>query len=132
VEGLAADRFEAGWSVYAPADIDDGDPMAFLDMPVGRSVFLVGDSGRIEEVSASVPPEEARLRFAASEGRLPASTAWARPSPGETTPPPRQDTTGQHHRDVIGLDAAATAAYRRVHDRLDLEQLDLYADDMFE
>src|ERR687894_224249 len=66
-EGLAADRFEAGWSVYAPVDVDESDPMAFLDMPVGRSVFLVGDSGRIEEVSSSVPPRQAQARFAAAE-----------------------------------------------------------------
>lgn len=66
-EGLAADRFDKGWSVYAPVDIDDSDPMAFLDIPVGRSIFLVGDSGRIEEVSSSVPPQQARDRFSAQE-----------------------------------------------------------------
>lgn len=67
-EGLEADRFEAGWSVYAPVEIDDSDPMAFLEMPVGRSVFLVGDSGRIEEVSSSVPPKQAVDQFMAKEG----------------------------------------------------------------
>lgn len=66
-EGLAADRFEAGWSVYAPVEVDESDPMAFLDMPVGRSVFLVGDSGHVEEVSSSVPPQEAEARFTAQE-----------------------------------------------------------------
>lgn len=66
-EGLAADRFAAGWSVYAPVEVDDSDPMAFLDMPVGRSVFLVGDSGRIEEVSSSVPPQQAVEEFMATE-----------------------------------------------------------------
>ncbi len=66
-DGLAADRFEAGWSVYAPVDVDESDPMAFLDMPVGRSVFLVGDSGRIEEVSSSIPPRQAEAQFAAQE-----------------------------------------------------------------
>ncbi|HTI78515.1 MAG TPA: hypothetical protein VL634_26165 [Mycobacterium sp.] len=66
-EGLAADRFEAGWSVYAPVDVDESDPMAFLDMPVGRSVFLIGDSGRIEEVSSSVPPKQAVDQFMARE-----------------------------------------------------------------
>jgi hypothetical protein len=71
VEGLQADRFEAGWSVYAPVDIDDSDPVAFLDMPVGRSVFLVGDSGRIEEVSTSLPPQQARERFIAQEAAVP-------------------------------------------------------------
>jgi hypothetical protein len=66
-DGLEADRFEAGWSVYAPVDVDESDPMAFLDMPVGRSVFLVGDSGRIEEVSSSVPPRQAEADFTARE-----------------------------------------------------------------
>jgi hypothetical protein len=66
-EGLAADRFEAGWSVYAPVDIYESDPMAFLDMPVGRSVFLVGDSGHIEETSSSVPPKQAEAQFIAKE-----------------------------------------------------------------
>ncbi|SEH82333.1 hypothetical protein SAMN04489835_4559 [Mycolicibacterium rutilum] len=66
-EGLEADRFEAGWSVYAPVEVDESDPMAFLEMPVGRSVFLVGDSGRIEEVSSSVPPLQAQAAFAATE-----------------------------------------------------------------
>jgi hypothetical protein len=76
-EALQADRFEAGWSVYAPVDIDDSDPMSFLDMPVGRSVFLVGDSGRIEEVSTSIPPRQARERFIAQEA--------VRPQTGSTT-----------------------------------------------
>jgi hypothetical protein len=66
-EGLEADRFDAGWSVYAPVEIDETDPMAFLELPVGRSVFLVGDSGRIEEVSSSVPPPQAIDRFTAQE-----------------------------------------------------------------
>ncbi|WKG03112.1 hypothetical protein [Mycolicibacterium sp. HK-90] len=66
-DGLAADRFDAGWSVYAPVDVDESDPMAFLDIPVGRSTFLVGDSGRIEEVSSSIPPQQARDQFIATE-----------------------------------------------------------------
>ncbi|WP_157187586.1 hypothetical protein [Nocardia vinacea] len=56
-EGLVADRFEVGWDVYAPVDIDDSDPWAFLDMPVGRAIFMVGDSGRIKQTSSSVPPK---------------------------------------------------------------------------
>ena len=66
-EGLEADRFDAGWSVYAPVEIDETDPMAFLEMPVGRSIFLIGDSGRIEEVSSSIPPQQALDRFIANE-----------------------------------------------------------------
>lgn len=67
VQGLAADRFEAGWSVYAPVDVDESDPMAFLDMPVGRSVFLVSDIGRVKETSSSIPPREAEELFGAEE-----------------------------------------------------------------
>lgn len=66
-DGLEADRFDTGWSVYAPVDVDESDPMAFLDLPVGRSIFLVGDSGHIEEVSSSIPPQQARDQFTASE-----------------------------------------------------------------
>lgn len=66
-EDLEADRFDAGWSVYAPVTVDESDPMAFLDMPVGRSVFLVGDSGRIVEESSSTPPYQAIDRFMAAE-----------------------------------------------------------------
>lgn len=65
--GLVADRFEAGWSVYAPVAVDTSDPMAFLAMPVGRAVFLIGDSGRIEQVSSSIPPQIARQRFVDEE-----------------------------------------------------------------
>uniref|UniRef100_UPI0037D9D8CF TerD family protein n=1 Tax=Streptomyces winkii TaxID=3051178 RepID=UPI0037D9D8CF len=66
-QGLAADRFEAGWSVYAPVEVDESDPMAFLDMPVGRSVFMVSDIGRVKEVSSSVPPRQAEGLFTAEE-----------------------------------------------------------------
>ena len=51
--------------------------MAFLDMPVGRSVFLVGDSGRIEEVSSSVPPRQAVGPFMAQEHSAPQPTNGA-------------------------------------------------------
>ncbi|MEU8341838.1 hypothetical protein AB0C74_09085 [Spirillospora sp. NPDC048832] len=80
--GLAADRFAAGWSVYAPVEVDESDPMAFLDLPVGRSVFLVGDSGRVEEVSSSVPPQVAQDEFTARERAV---------QPGDDSQPP-QDT----------------------------------------
>ncbi|WP_432132876.1 hypothetical protein [Streptomyces tendae] len=66
-QGLVADRFAAGWRVCAPADVDDSDPMAFLDMPVGRSVFMVGDTGRIKEVTSAIPPEQADALFTAEE-----------------------------------------------------------------
>ncbi|MBI0293609.1 hypothetical protein JBE04_03650 [Streptomyces sp. PRKS01-29] len=75
-QGLAADRFEAGWSVYAPVDVDESDPMAFLDMPVGRSVFLVSDAGRVKEVSSAVPPRQAEEMFTAEE-------AYVRREPAE-------------------------------------------------
>lgn len=68
-DGLEADRFDAGWSVCAPVTVDESDPMAFLDMPVGRSVFLVGDTGRIKEISSSTPPQSALDQFMAEEHR---------------------------------------------------------------
>ncbi|MFC0602479.1 hypothetical protein [Streptomyces palmae] len=66
-QGLTADRFAAGWSVYAPVDVDDSDPMAFLDIPVGRSVFLVSDAGRVKEISSAIPPQQAEALFTAEE-----------------------------------------------------------------
>lgn len=66
-EELTAERFSVGWSVCAPVQIDESDPLSFLDMPVGRAVFLIGDSGRIEESSSSVAPSVARDRFARQE-----------------------------------------------------------------
>lgn len=89
VENLAADRFEGGWSVYAPVDVDPSDPMAFLDMPVGRAVFLVGDSGRIERTSSSTPPMRARRAFAATAR---ARARPAEPAPEATRRPPHDDT----------------------------------------
>lgn len=84
--GLAADRFAAGWSVYAPVEVDESDPMAFLDIPVGRSVFLVGDSGRVEEVSSSVPPQVAQDEFTARERAVQSGND---PRPPRDTWPPR-------------------------------------------
>ncbi|MFB7945508.1 hypothetical protein ACFC6L_11340 [Kitasatospora phosalacinea] len=68
VDALVAERFPGGWSVYAPVEVDDSDPTAFLEsLPVGRSVFLVGDLGRIREASTSLPPNVLRERFRAEE-----------------------------------------------------------------
>jgi hypothetical protein len=69
VEGLVADRFVAGWNVHAPVDVDTNDPMAILDMP-DRPVFLVGDSGRIEEVSSAVPQQQLEEEFSAAESAI--------------------------------------------------------------
>ncbi|HEY9305651.1 MAG TPA: hypothetical protein VIO95_15290, partial [Mycobacterium sp.] len=69
-DGLEAVAFEAGWRVYAPVDIDESSPVAFLGMPVDRSVFLVGHSGRIEETSTSIPPRRAHERFMEQEAEL--------------------------------------------------------------
>ncbi|MFE7576819.1 hypothetical protein ACFU5Z_19000 [Streptomyces sp. NPDC057521] len=77
--GLVADRFAAGWSVYAPVDVDDSDPLAFLDMPVGRSVFMVGDTGRVKEVTSAIPPGQAEALFTGEEAfvrRPPAEEAF--------------------------------------------------------
>ncbi|WP_146877301.1 hypothetical protein [Actinomadura madurae] len=61
-DGLVADRYEGGWCVYASVDVDESDPVAFLEMPVGRLVFLVGETGLVEEVSSSDPPPNAQER----------------------------------------------------------------------
>ncbi len=68
-QGLTADRFEAGWGVYAPTDA--GDPMAFPGMPA----FLVSDFGRIKEVAASIPLWRARELFTAEEAYVRRATA---------------------------------------------------------
>ncbi|OBK21559.1 hypothetical protein A5634_09980 [Mycobacterium asiaticum] len=66
-ENLVADRFPLGWSVYAPVQVDTSDPTAFLDMPVERTVFLIGDSGRIEPTSSSRPPLAEQQHFSEVE-----------------------------------------------------------------
>jgi hypothetical protein len=76
-EGLAADRFEAGWCVYASAIIGRGDPMADIPEP---SVFLVhDDSGSITEVEDPDPESlaEACLWFSAewTDDRDPGASA---------------------------------------------------------
>lgn len=53
--------------MYVPANVDESDPVAVPDMPTGRLVFLVGDCGRIEEVSTSLPLEQAQAEFTAQE-----------------------------------------------------------------
>ncbi|GFG67509.1 hypothetical protein MKUB_49990 [Mycobacterium kubicae] len=67
---LVAERFEAGWSVYAPVQVDTSNAAAFAELPVGRAVFLIGESGRIEQTSSSTPLQEARQRFIVQERAL--------------------------------------------------------------
>jgi hypothetical protein len=61
VAGLRAEAFNGGWCVYAPEMLADGDPLD--DVDVTRSVFLVGGSGRVKEISSSRPVHEARDWF---------------------------------------------------------------------
>jgi hypothetical protein len=57
-EGLAAERFYGGWFVYAPVMVADS------GVGVGtRSVFLVGESGRVKEVTSDGPADAAREWF---------------------------------------------------------------------
>ncbi|MEU4446197.1 hypothetical protein AB0K14_33105 [Actinosynnema sp. NPDC050801] len=86
-EDLTADRILGGWCVYAPVMVADGDPVADVDEPVTRSVFLVGVSGRVEEVSSTEPAEDAREQFAeaclwfgAGEPRVPGEDVSTTPS----------------------------------------------------
>jgi hypothetical protein len=55
-DGLAAERFEAGWTVSAPVGVDGRRPS-----------FLVGDSGRIEQVSPSISLRDACAEFTGQE-----------------------------------------------------------------
>ena len=64
---LVADRFSAGWCVYAPADVAEVEVREFLQLPVSLPVFLVSDLGRIKEVPSAVPTELAYRMFAAEE-----------------------------------------------------------------
>lgn len=66
-EGLVADRYDGGWCVYASVDAEEGNPVAFRDLPMARLVFLVGESGLVDEVSSSDPPPDARDRSTAQE-----------------------------------------------------------------
>lgn len=54
---LTADRFDGGWCVYAPIMLADDADLAT------RSVFLVSETGRVEEVSSDAPVEEATEWF---------------------------------------------------------------------
>ncbi|OBF86272.1 hypothetical protein A5791_20795 [Mycobacterium sp. 852002-51163_SCH5372311] len=73
--GLAADRFPLGWSVYAPAHLDTRDPAASS----GTTVFLVGDSGRIQQQPPSTPLHSAQRRFTAQESLMePFRGRWLR------------------------------------------------------
>lgn len=75
-EALEATRFDAGWRVYAPAEVDESSPAAFLaSLPVGRSAFLVSDLGRIKEVTSSRPPGETNAMFVAEEAFVRGGTA---------------------------------------------------------
>ncbi|OBA78593.1 hypothetical protein A9W99_23265 [Mycobacterium sp. 1164966.3] len=61
---LVAERFPLGWSVYAPP---------------AMAVFLVGDSGRIEQTSSSTPLASAQRRFTAQESLMePFRGRWRR------------------------------------------------------
>ena len=59
---LEAVRVEAGWKVYMPVDNTHSDPIAFTSTPMSRPVFLVSDSGRIEETSTSIPLQQTHER----------------------------------------------------------------------
>lgn len=96
--GLEAERFEAGWSVYAPVEVDMRNPMAFVDVPVGRSVFLVGDSGRISEVSSSIPPQYAENQFTAEERAVQRTRGGCDDGEFKATPEPQLDHTGPERR----------------------------------
>jgi hypothetical protein len=122
-EGLEAVRFQAGWRVYAPVDIDESDPMAFLNMPVGRSVFLVGDSGRIEETSTSIPPRQAHERFMAREAAAPPADHV--PDEKEVLAAAPQDDIGGRHTLNLGDEAPIAAQASRLLDPIVAQMAEL-------
>ena len=88
VDDLRADQFDGGWCVYSPAVLADSDDDS--DEPVPRSVFLVGESGRVKEVSSEAPGDEAREWFAEA-------CIWfsaEEPNPGNSTLPSHPDFSG--------------------------------------
>lgn len=109
-EGLEAVRFEAGWRVYAPSDTDETSPMAFLGMPVDRSVFLVGHSGRIEETSTSSPPRRAHEQFMEQEAA--AERADGAFDDKEFIAESEADTGGHHTLNLGNENPIATEATR--------------------
>ncbi|HEX5114692.1 MAG TPA: hypothetical protein VFW65_05790 [Pseudonocardiaceae bacterium] len=112
-DDLTAERFDGGWCVYSPSVIAD-DPDEDLDEPKERSVFLVGGSGRVEQVSSSEYPEDARswfqeacLWFSAEEP--PGSRSSGAPShPDLGASRPRQPRTATAY-DRAALDTLAEA-----------------------
>ncbi|HEY1572994.1 MAG TPA: hypothetical protein VGG05_16750 [Pseudonocardiaceae bacterium] len=118
-EDLTAAQFDGGWCVYSPSVIADGDADEDLaedpENPVTRSVFLVGEgSGRVEEISSTDHPEDARswfeeacIWFSAEEpatGRSPG--APSHPDLRGSQPRPARPTTAY---DRAALDAMAQA-----------------------
>ncbi|MFI5605734.1 hypothetical protein [Amycolatopsis sp. NPDC051903] len=92
-EGLSADRFEMGWTVFAADTADPSDPLAFLDLPPGSPVFLVGQSGRIEQVPSDRLREH-EMRFAAEEradGHVPPPQPPQEPETPQPPPTPAQE-----------------------------------------
>ncbi|HEX4226658.1 MAG TPA: hypothetical protein VHZ97_30115 [Pseudonocardiaceae bacterium] len=60
---LSAAQFVGGWCVYSPQMIADTDPPPDRYGELTRSVFLVGDSGRVDQIESSDSPEDARDWF---------------------------------------------------------------------
>lgn len=58
VENLTAARFDIGWTVFPKIE----NP-TIHNLKPGQSLFLIGDSGDIMEVSGSVPPHKRVAEF---------------------------------------------------------------------
>jgi hypothetical protein len=115
-DDLTAARFEGGWCVYAPVMIDDDDePEADPDHEVTRSVFLVGGSGRIQEVTSTEPPEDARrwfeeacIWFTAEEPDLGPSNGPSHPDLGGDRPRRQRPPAAYDHQAVDAFAQALT------------------------
>lgn len=103
---LRADRFEGGWCVYAPEMIADPGPET-------RSVFLVGISGRVKELTSSDSADEARrwfeescIWFTAEETAAPSAGLPSHPDLGGASRP--RTRAGYDHDAVDVLAKALT------------------------
>jgi hypothetical protein len=78
---------------------------------VGRSVFLVGDSGRIEKTSTSIPPRRAHERFIAQETAL-RHTDGTSDEKEFTDSPSENDIPARQSSDLSGDASIAAEASR--------------------
>ncbi|MEU6860359.1 hypothetical protein AB0B28_15995 [Glycomyces sp. NPDC046736] len=66
---LVAERFEIGWTIFPRPASGDIAPEDISTIRIGRTIFLIGDSGTIMEASSSLPPGQPEAEFVRQYGR---------------------------------------------------------------